>query len=179
MTANGPAAKSDLRTGDVIISVEGKMVKTARELKDSIILQPPGHLLVLNVVRGRDRLAVRVRTEALPTDAGLEEARQQPDAESASPAYGLTVQAITKDLAEEYGVAPNSGVVVTAVESDSPADEKGIQPGDIITQINRQPVDSLKRFRQALKAADAKKGLMVNLISNGSTRMVILKDDGH
>jgi len=68
---------------------------------------------------------------------------------------------------------------VTAVESDSPADEKGIQPGDIITQINRQPVDSLKRFRQALKAADAKKGLMVNLISNGSTRMVILKDDGH
>ncbi|MGD0814051.1 MAG: trypsin-like peptidase domain-containing protein [Verrucomicrobiota bacterium] len=176
MTANGPAAKSDLRSGDVIVSVEGKTVKTARELKDSILLQPPGHVLALNVVRGRDHLAIKVRTEALPMDAGLEEARQQPDAETASPAFGLTVQAITKDLAEEYGVAPNSGVVVTAVEGDSPADEKGIQPGDIITQINRQPVDSLKRFRQALQAADAKKGLMVNLISNGSTRMVILKD---
>ena len=178
MTANGPASKSDLRTGDVIVSVEGKTVKTSRELKDAIVLQPPGHVLVLNVVRGKDHLSVKVRTEALPMDAGLAEARHQPDAGSRIPGFGLTVQATTKDLAEQYEVEPDSGVIVTAVERDSPADEKGIQPGDVITQINRQPVTNLKQFRQALKAADARKGLMVNLISNGSSRMVILKDNG-
>jgi serine protease Do len=177
MAANGPASKSDLRAGDVIVAVEGKTVKTARELKDCILLQPPGHVLVLNVVRGRDHLSIKVRTEALPTEAGLAEARHQPDAEGVSPALGLTVQALTKDLAEEYGVEPDSGVIVTAVERDSPADEQGIQPGDVITQVNRQPVSNLKQFRQALKAADAKKGLMVNLISSGSNRMVILKDN--
>jgi serine protease Do len=178
MTANGPASKSDLRSGDVIVSVEGKTVKTARELKDAIISEPPGYVLALNVVRGKDHLSINVRTEALPTDAGLAEARQQPDEETGSPAFGLTVQTTTRDLAEQYGVEPDSGVIVTAVERDSPADEKGIQPGDVITQINRQPVTSVKQFRQALKAADAKKGIMVNLISNGSSQMVILKDSG-
>ncbi len=178
MVANGPASKSDLRTGDVIVSVEGKTVKTARELKDAIALQPPGHVLVLNVVRSKEHLSIKVRTEALPAEAGLAEARHQPEGESGSPAFGLTVQATTKDLAEQYGIEPDSGVIVAAVERDSPADEKGIQPGDVITQINRQPVTNLKQFRQALKAADARKGLMVNLVSNGSNRMVILKDNG-
>jgi serine protease Do len=178
MAANGPASKSDLRAGDVIVSVEGKTVKTARQLKDSILLQPPGHDLMLNVVRGKDHLSVKVRTEALPMNAELAQARHQPDAESGSPAFGLTVQAMTKDLAEQYGVEPDSGVIVTAVERDSPADENGVQPGDIITQINRQPVTNLKQFRQALKAADARKGLMFNLTSNGSNRMVILRDNG-
>jgi serine protease Do len=178
MMANGPASKSDLRPGDVIVSVEGKTVKTARELKDSISLQPPGHVLVLNVVRGKEHLSIKVRTEALPADAGLAEARHQPEAETGSPAFGLTVQAATKELAEQYGIEPDSGVIVTAVERDSPADENGIQPGDVITAINRQPVTNPWQFRQALKAADARKGLMVNLKSNGSNRMVILKDSG-
>jgi serine protease Do len=178
MVANGPASKSDLRTGDVIVSVEGKKVETARELKDAIALQPPGHVLALNVVRGKEHLSIKVRTEALPMDAGLAEARHQPEGETASLAFGLTVQTTTRDLAEEYGVEPDPGVIVTAVERDSAADEQGIQPGDVITQINRQPVTNLKQFRQTLKAADAAKGLMVNLISNGSSRMVILKNSG-
>jgi serine protease Do len=147
-------------------------------LKDSISLQPPGHVLVLNVVRGKEHLSIKVRTEALPADAGLAEARHQPEAETGSPAFGLTVQAATKELAEQYGIEPDSGVIVTAVERDSPADENGIQPGDVITAINRQPVTNPWQFRQALKAADARKGLMVNLKSNGSNRMVILKDSG-
>ena len=178
MTANGPASKSQLRASDVIVSVEGKTVRTARELKDSIILQPPGHVLMLGVVRGKEHLSIKVRTEALPVDASLAEARRQADAQSVSPAFGLSVQPATRELAEQYGVEPNPGVIVTAVERDSLADEKGIQPGDIITQINRQPVTNLKQFHQALKAADPKKGLMMNLISNGSNRMVILQDDG-
>jgi serine protease Do len=173
--ANSPAAKSDLRTGDVIVSVDGKTVKTARELKDAIALQPPGHLLVLNVVRGREHLAIKVRTEALPANAGVAQARTQPEVEGLSPALGLTVQTATKDMAEQYGIAPESGVIVTAVERDSPADEKGIRAGDIITEINRQKVTNLKQFLQALKSADGKKGLMLNLTSNGSTRLIILK----
>ena len=174
MVANGPASKSNLRTGDVIVSIEGKTVKTARELKDAIALQSPGHVLALNVVRGKEHLSIKVRTEALPADAGLAEVRQQPDAAAGSPAFGLTVQATTKELAEQYGVEPGSGVIVTAVEVDSPAYEKGIQPGDVITEINRQPVTSPRQFRQALKSADSRKGLMLNLISNGTKRMVIL-----
>jgi serine protease Do len=178
MMANGPASKSDLRTGDVIVSVEGKKVETARELKECVAGQPPGRVVTLNVVRGMDHLAIKVRTEPLPENAGTTELAQEAPGKSNSPALGLTIQATPKELADQYGIKPDSGVIVTAVERDSPADEKGIQPGDIITQINRQPVTTPRQFRQAMKAADAKKGIIVNLVSEGSSRMVILKDEG-
>lgn len=173
--ANSPAAKSELRRGDVIISVDGKTVKTARELKDAIALQPPGHLLVLNIVRGREHLSIQVRTEALPANMGLAQGKTQPELEGLSPTLGLSVEAATKDVAEQYGVAPNSGLIVTEVQSDSPADEKGIRAGDVITEINRQKVTNLKQFVQALKSADGRKGIVLNLSSHGSTRLVVLK----
>jgi serine protease Do len=177
--ANSPASKSKLRLADVIVSVEGKTVKTARELKDAIALQPPGRVLTLNVVRASEHLAIKVQTEALPTDDKLAEARHQSGGTAVeTPTFGLTIQALTKDLADYYGVESDAGVIVTEVERDSPADEEGIQPGDVITEINRQRVASLKQFRQALKTADAKKGIMFNLISNGSSRMVILQGSG-
>ena len=89
---------------------------------------------------------------------------------------GLTVQALPKELADQDGVGAGLAVIVTAVEQDSPADQNGIQPGDIITTVNRQPVTSPRQFRQALKAANTKKGILINVISNGSTRMIILKE---
>jgi serine protease Do len=178
MLDNSPASKSGLRLGDVIVSVEGKTIKTARELKDSIALQPPGHVLALNIVRGKEHLSVKVQTEALPADAELAAAKPRPNTEAKSPVFGLSVQTMSADLAGQYGVAPGVGVVVTAVESDSPAAENGIQEGDVITDINRQRITSPQQFRQALKAANAKKGIKVYVKRNGSSRLVILKDDG-
>jgi len=174
--AHSPASRSDLRTGDVIVSVDSKSVKTSRQLKDAIALTPPGHLLALNVVRGSDRVTVSVKTEALPTDDTLMASQQPAEVAADSPAFGLTVQATTKDIADQYGIKANSGVLVTAVDRVSPAEEKGIQPGDIITQINRKTVVNPQQFRQALESVDAKKGLMLNLLNNGSSRLVILKN---
>jgi serine protease Do len=175
--AKGPAAKSGLRAGDVVVSVGGKPVETARQLKDAISLEKPGHNLAFSVVRGREHLLVTVKTEALPSDLGLAQSAPSlsgaPEAES--PSFGMTVQALTSDLAERYGLEPDAGVIVTVVERDSPADAEGIQPGDVIQEINRQRIANLKQFRQAMKAVDAKKGVMLDLMSEGSSRLVILK----
>jgi serine protease Do len=91
---------------------------------------------------------------------------------------GLTVQSLTKELAQQYGVEVMPGVLVTAVDEDSPASLHGIKPGDVITEINRQRVFTPRQFRDALKAADQKHGLMVNLVSEGEKRFVVLKDTG-
>ena len=104
---------------------------------------------------------------------------EHPAAGEAKPApLGLTVEALNKELARQYGVEMVSGVIVTAVEQDSPAAEQGIQPGDVITEINRERISTPRQFRDALKAADAKSGLMLNLISNGASRFVVLKESG-
>ncbi len=176
ISPDGPASKSDLRPGDVITAVDGKNIRTARQLKDEIAAKKPGHAIVLDVVRGKEHLALKVTPEALPDEQELASNAHTGNGAIESSTLGLTVQALSKELADQYGVEATSGVIVTAVEQDSPADQHGIKVGDVITEINRQRISNPPQFRDALKAADSKSGMMVNLISNGASRFVVLKD---
>src|SRR5207244_10660772 len=76
---------------------------------------------------------------------------------------GFKVQALTRDLAKQFEVELTEGVIVTEVESGSVAELKGIKPGDIITDLNRQKVSNVRQFKEALKAADLKKVGSVNI----------------
>ena len=96
---------------------------------------------------------------------------------SAPIGLGLTVQTLTRALAEKYGVERVPGVVVTAVETDSPAAQQRFRPGDVITQLNRRPVTTSKEFQEGLKARTSK-GVLLDLISDGAPEFRILKDSG-
>ena len=88
---------------------------------------------------------------------------------------GLTVKALTRDLADELGVDMTQGVVVSSVEKDGLAARAEIKPGDIITKVNHRSVSNPKQFREALKNTDTKKGVILNVISEGTARFEILK----
>jgi serine protease Do len=176
--AGGPASKSDLHPGDVIVSVENKKVETARQLQEAVTATTPGHVLTLNIVRNKEHLAVKVQTAALPDDSGVAQNKAQPDQGGAEiPGFGLTLHTLTKELADHYGVQDGSGVIVTAVAEDSAAATQGLAEGDVITQVNRHPVASVRQFRQALRGVDPKKGVLLDLLSEGSPKMLILKAD--
>jgi serine protease Do len=178
--SGSPAAKSDLEPGDVITSVDDKPVRTSRELKDEIAAKPPGHLTVLNVVRASQHLAIKVAVAALPNEEEMaaepHQANHQP-AEAVS--LGITVEKMTKNLAAEYGAKEVPGVIVTEVQQDSPAAENDIKAGDVITEINRKRVTNPREFRDAIKSASAKAGIMIDLISisDGASRFVVLKNE--
>ena len=70
------------------------------------------------------------------------------------------------------------GVIVTEVERNSIAEKNGLKTGDIITEVNRKPVKSPKDFREALKSADLKKGVLLNFNTNGTGKSEILKESG-
>jgi serine protease Do len=175
----GPASKSDLRPGDVITSVDGKVVQTVRQLRDEIADKKPGVVAVLSVVRGKEHSTVQVTPGVMPAveDLAAKPRGARSVVEPAS--LGLTVQGLTKESAQLYGVDVTAGVLVTAVEQDSPADERGIRAGDVITEINRQRISSLRQFRDAMKAADPKRGMTINLVGEGGNRFVVLKDSGN
>ncbi|MGI8966859.1 MAG: PDZ domain-containing protein, partial [Limisphaerales bacterium] len=180
---DAPAAKSELKAGDIVTAVDSRPVKTSRELKEEIAYKKVGETVTLDVVRPQaagkfKNLKIKVKTDAFPDEeenASGKKSRTSDNGESSN--FGLTVKSLTKELADEFGVDMSAGVIVTSVEVNSAADEKGIKAGDIITEVNRASVSNLKQFREAIKAGDAKKGVVINFISKGTSRFTVLKEE--
>ena len=175
---DGPAAKSDLKPSDVITAVDGSRVTTAQQLRNAIRNKQIGQPVTLDVFRKGKSLQVKISpAEWVEPVAAVAKTKAAPAPETDTANLGVTIQALTKELAAQFGTDASEGVLVAAVEKDSPAARKGIKAGDIITSINQQQTDTPKQFREALKKADVKKGVLVNLVSNRSARFEIVKSE--
>jgi serine protease Do len=174
----GPAAKSELKAGDVITAVDGKGVSTSQQLKNEIRAKKIGQSVTLDVHRNGKNLKVKVKPEAWPDETIPVANKRAPADEEESKNLGLAVKSVTKELADQFGVERMEGVIVTEVEQGSAAERKGIRAGDIITEVNQKPVTTAKEFRDALKSSDPKKGVIINFTSRGTSKFEILKDSG-
>ncbi len=172
----GPAAKSDLEPGDIVVAVDGKSVASAQDLKTEIRTKAIGSDVTLDVVRDGKKLKIKVQPGEFPEDREQLLASAREDGSSSG--LGLKVKALNRDLAEQYGVERTEGVVVVEVEAGSPAERQGIQPGDVITKVNRRAVTNLNDFKAAIREADLKKGVTLNLLGERGRRFEILKDSG-
>jgi serine protease Do len=179
---NGPAARSGLKPADVITAVEGTPVATAQQLRNEIRARRIGSKISLQVIRPDKvgvyhQVPIALQTEVWPdetTTVAAHSPKPEPDVPSG---LGLTVQSLSKKLAEKYTIELVEGVVVTAVQPDSPAEEQGFKPGDVITTVDDQPVSSPQAFKELVKAAGGKR-LLIHLVSNGAPEFRILKDSG-
>jgi serine protease Do len=175
----GPAENSDLELADVITEVDGNSVKSADELKRELRLKKAGDSVTLGLMRNGKAREIEVETGAFPEEftavSRMRRSERKPEADTKTKLLGMTVQNINADLAKRFEVEGEKGVIVTAIENDSAAAEKGISPGDIVTRINSAPVDSVATFKAALEGEDLKKGVIVHLTSGGSQRFEVLK----
>jgi serine protease Do len=175
----GPAENSDLELADVITEVDGNSVKSADELKRELRLKKAGDSVTLGLMRNGKAREIEVETGVFPEEftavSRMRRSERKPEADTKAKLLGMTVQNINADLAKRFEVEGEKGVIVTAIENDSVAAEKGISPGDIVTRINSAPVDSVATFKAALEGEDLKKGVIVHLTSEGSQRFEVLK----
>jgi serine protease Do len=174
---DGPAAKSELKPTDVITAVDGKRVNTPQDLRSEIRGKPIGHPITLDIFRSGKTMQVKVTPSQWLEPTTLATAHHGPPIESDSSLLGITVHTLTREMASQFGAEMTDGVLVVAVEKGTPASDKDIKPGDIITAINQQPVRNPKQFREAVQKADTKKGVIVNLVSGKIARFEILKRD--
>ena len=174
----GPAYKSELKVVDVITAVDGKSVSTAQQLRNEIRGKKIGQPVTLDVFRNGKNIQVKVNPAEQAEVTSVASAKGTPSGQADPAGAGLTVSALTHELANRYGVRMVEGVIVTSVEKDSLAENIGIKRGDVITAINQQPVSNPKQFRDAMKKADLKKGVLINLLSGDTQRFEILKESG-
>jgi len=159
---DGPADQGGLKQGDVIISYQGSTVEEAVALQRMVTRTPVGTKVPVKVMRDGHEKELTITIGEQPDTI------KTANAESGEKDYafaGVAVQDLDKDQAKELGIKGKAqGVVVTSVEPDSGADRAGLLPGDVIREINRQPVKSVKEFEKVSSAV--KKGDNVLILIN-------------
>jgi len=159
VTPGGPASNAGIARGDVIVRWGDRRVQHSRELPLMVALTPPGTRVPVAVVReGRER-TVDVTVDRMPAEERRES--RAPSRGGSLEAWGLAVAALGRDDARRLGVKPGSGVIVTDVAEGSPADEAGVEPGDVVVEVNRRAVRSPADLGRALAASPRRALLLV------------------
>ena len=172
---NGPAARSELQPGDVITAVAGRPVTSPQELRSEVRGKKIGSPVTFDVFRNGKIQPVEISPAEWVQPGARVATQPRPHKASATNDLGITVQPLTRELAEKFGVDVTAGVMVTAIQKSGVAARKDIRPGDIITSINQQPVSTVGQYSNALAQADFARGVLMNLISGDTARFEILK----
>jgi serine protease Do len=163
-----PADRAGIRSGDVIAEIDGRKVKDAHDLLRLVAAIHIGKKVDIKVIRdGKINIFPVVITERkdtteLSAKKGLTRGGY----------FGMTVQDITPEVAEYLGLSKRSGVVVTGVKEGSPADEAGVKPKDIIIQVNKVKIASLKDYKREMSKKDARENVLL-LVKRGKATIYI------
>jgi serine protease Do len=163
---NDPADKAGLKTGDVITAINGRAIKDTHELLMKIADLRVGDSVSVKIVRdGQERtLTIRV--------AERKDAPELAAVRDGGEAFGMSVQEITPEIAQHLGLAIKKGLIVVDVQERSVAEEVGIQPQDIILQVNKVKVTTLKEFGREIEKAGAK-GSILLLVRRGNATFFV------
>ena len=146
VTSGGPAEKAGLQRGDVIVSFDHKKIDEMKDLPYIVASTRIGKTVSVKVIRkGREKVFEVKIGELKEEKKDLEESKS-----GAEQRLGMKVEALTQQLAKDLGISETEGLVIVQVDSSSPAGEAGLRPGDIILELDQNPVKDLAEFRKRI-----------------------------
>ncbi|MDH4219646.1 MAG: DegQ family serine endoprotease [Candidatus Aminicenantes bacterium] len=159
----GPADKGGIKRGDVMVEFDGKKVENSTQLRNMAAQTKPGTPVKIGLLRDGKKVEVTVTLGERQKEGRGGQFPQEPQPEAqTSQKLGLSVQTLTPDIAEQLGYQKDSGVIVADVFSGSPAEEAGLQRGDLIKEVNRKEVRTVQDFEK--KNKDLKSGDVAALL---------------
>jgi serine protease Do len=170
----GPADKAGLKSGDVIVEFDGKPVRDSRHLKLQVARIAPGETASVKVLRDGSAKTLEVTVRELPSEPNL--ARADQPGENTEALKGVTVADLDRQARRQFDIPEHvTGALVADVEPDSSAGEAGLRPGDVLLEINRQPVRSAE---DAVRLSEKPKGktTLVRVWRDGGSRYVVVDE---
>jgi serine protease Do len=166
-----PAAKAGLKVGDVITAVNGQTIEDAGELQVEVGQKQPGATVQLKVMRDGSAANFAVTLETY----GSRDKEVKTASVENKPRWGIGLADLTPELRQQLQINNNvAGAVIQRVMPGSPADNAGLQRGDVITEVNRKPVKSAADVQKALSDVANGGDALVLVYSNGGSTFRVL-----
>ena len=172
VSEDSPAKNGGLLQGDIITEIDGVTVTDVADLRNKIAMTPPNTSLTLRILRDGKEKNVTVTVGEQPADMASIAKKMT---SSTLGDLGLTLQDLTDEVAGQFGYKKDQGVLIADVEEDSPAGRVGLQAGQLIEEVNRARVRSLKELERALKTTADGKQVLLRIRAGDRSQYVVLQ----
>ena len=173
--AETPAAKAGLQSGDVIVEFSGKAITDPRELQLLVESADMEKSHSLKVIRDGKTVELSLRPEIMPEDLNAERPSSLESRSDRLEDLGMAIEELSPEVAKQLGIEGVEGVLISEVRAGSPAQRQGLEPGNVITHVNRQPVNSKNKLMELIKSDSDDDGVLLFVRTNGGSRFVVLK----
>jgi serine protease Do len=172
VSPGSPADKGGIKAGDIIVTFQGKEISQMNALPSMVAQTPIGTKAEIGIIRQGMKKTVTVEIAKL--DEELAVAGATPGS-STEQTMGLTVQELTPALAQSMNIKVSSGLIIVNVEPDSAAAEAGLRQGDLLLEMNRAKVASLKDFQAQLQKTKNEKQILLLVKRGDRNSFVVVK----
>ena len=169
VTAGSPAEKAGIKPGDIIIEFEGKTIKEMNELPRLVASVPVGKTVEVKVLREGKPLVFKVQIQE------MEDKKMASMGSQTKETLGINAQEFTPELARRLRMDYEPGIIIAQVQEGSPAEEAGLQEGDLIKEVNRKPVKDMKTYQNLIGGLKKGGNLLFRIKRNGMNLFVGLR----
>ena len=168
---DGPADNAGIETGDVIVEFDGIKIQSVDHLRNNVSSSKPDKYYNLSLIRNGKKKSFRVKLAKMPNDDQLAMSTQS---ESASE-LGIEVSSLNRMNRQEFDIKDkDTGVLVTQIFQNTPADDAGIRVGDLITRVGSRKCSSVKQFDDLVRNSKRRGMLMLHIKRDGNAQYVTL-----
>jgi len=167
-----PADQAGIEVGDLVVRIGDVTIASAEELGDTVAALGAGAVVDFEIVRGGERQILTVTLGERPAEELLADYQGQvPDSEQA---WGITVGPITPVVAQHLGLNSTDGVVIMGIAAGSRAAGEGLREGDVIVEVNHQPVTTVREWSQAVSGIEELSPITLTIVRNGTLLFVTI-----
>lgn len=167
-----PADKAGVKQGDVIVSFDGQAVLNVGDFRNNVAAHAPGSSHRLTVIRDKKPVTLQIAVGNLNSATASKEDKDEPQLINK---LGISVQALTEEIAGKLGVKHGTGVVVSSVKPGSLGEVAGLSRGALILEVNRAKVNSVNAFKNEITKAVKGNRVLLLVQDQIGTRYIVLK----
>ena len=173
----GPGKEAGLKSGDVILQFDGKDVKSPKNIVEMVAAREVGEAVNFKVMRDGKVKEIKVVLAPWGAKSSKVKSEKADDKERKNKDVGITVKNLSDIMAKKFGIKADKGVIITAVEKNSPADRAELQIGDLIKEVDKKEIKGKDDFEKAMSTADLKEGILFVVEREGDSLFVVISSE--